>query len=153
MVDAIATKISALNPVSGLNGSESVPVVKDGVTQRATPQQFAELVTVPVLRKTITTEGAQTRNASNDDNWKYIRFTNTLAKTYTFTDTAALTAGYEWTVKNASDNSELTIAGSGVTINRMENKAAIVPIGGVVQIKVISTTQIDIYGDLKDAEI
>lgn len=149
---ADATKISELPSASGLDGTEYVPVVKDGETKKATPAQFAELVTVPVLRKTITTEGSQTRSASNDDNWKYIRWTNTLAKTYTFAESAALTAGYEWTVKNASTNSTLTFSGDGVTINVLDGKAKIVPIGGVVHVKVISTTQVDVYGDLQDSE-
>ncbi|WDS36239.1 hypothetical protein [Pseudoxanthomonas sp.] len=151
MADAIA--ISALTSVSGLDGTEYFPVVKDSVTQKATPAQIVELFTVPALYKTITAAAATTRTASNDDAWKYIRFTATLAKTYDFLETASLTAGYEWEVKNASTNSTLTIASSdsSVTINRPDGKAAIVPIGGHIWVKVISTTQIDIYGDLQDS--
>jgi hypothetical protein len=150
---ADATKISELPSAGGLNGDEYIPVVKDGETKKCTPKEITELITLPVLYKTGTTEGTTTRIASNDDAWKYIRFTNTLAKTYTFRETAALTAGIEFTVKNASINSELTIEGDGVTINVLDGKSPIVPIGGTVQVRIISSVQVDIWGDLKDKEV
>ena len=143
-------RISELPSAGGLDGDEYIPVVKDGETKKCTPKEINELITLPVLYKTGTTEGSATRTASNDDAWKYIRFTNTLAKTYTFRETAALTAGVELTVKNASIHSELTIAGEGVTINVLDGKSPIVPVGGTVQVRVISSVQIDIWGDLKD---
>lgn len=92
--------------------------------------------------------------ASNDysyavlatDARKYLRYTGTGAKTATFASSAGYLAGHVFHLANRGASGELTLAGSGVTLNPPKGGALTLEPGDTVSVLFISSTEADVFG-------
>lgn len=93
---------------------------------------------------TVVTETGASRAMANGDAGRYIRFTNTGAKTATF-GTGLNVVGQEFHIRNAAANN-LTLTASSTTLNAPAGGTLIVPPNGTVTVKQVASTQFDVFG-------
>lgn len=82
------------------------------------------------------------------DNTKYLRFTNSGAKTATArpNSTHALPDDAEYHLRNVGTGNLTIVAGSGVTITPPAGGTLVVPAGGTVTLKRVATDAFDLFG-------
>ena len=78
---------------------------------------------------------------------RYLRFTSAAVKTGTFVDTEAYEAGMEFTIANRGATEDLTLSGTGITLNPPTNDSLILAPANTVKVKFLSALIADVYGD------
>ena len=76
----------------------------------------------------------------------YHRHTSTGAKTGVFNSAVGFTAGREYHVANRAASGDLTLSGTGVTLNPPKGGTLALEPGDTVTVKFISSTEADVYG-------
>lgn len=94
---------------------------------------------------TVVTEGTASRTALPAHAGNYTRFTSTSAKTYTFSNAQSYVTGTEFHGRNAAAEN-LTIVGTGVTINAPAGGTLVVPPHGTFTVKIVATNVADLFG-------
>lgn len=114
----------------------------NGTTWAAWPES-AGAVYAPVEAKTGTTYTVLAADVG-----KYLRFTNTSAKTVTVApnSTEALPSNGEWHIRNVGATDLTLTPGSGVTINVPSGGSLVVPTGGTVTLKRAAADVFDLIG-------
>lgn len=95
----------------------------------------------------IVTESSTSRTLTSSDAGKYIRFTNSAAKTLTVEDVAtqAQTSGNEFHGRNANTG-DLTITESGSTVNPPAGGTLVIPPQGTFTLKYVGSDVWDLFG-------
>lgn len=124
---------------------ESVTIFK-WVSSRATAAEVAALTSAAAAP--VVTESGTTYDLDAADAGSYIRFTNTGAKTVTVRDNAdhALPAGGEWHIRNVGANDLTLIEDTAVTITPPAAGTLVIPTGGTVTLKQVTTDEFDLFG-------
>jgi hypothetical protein len=76
----------------------------------------------------------------------YIRMTGSGAKTLTFNSANSFAAPQEYHVANRSASGDLTLIGTGITLNAPYAGSLVIPPGGTATVKFVSATEADVYG-------
>jgi len=127
---------------------ESVTIAK-WTSRRATAQEVADLATGGSGGPSaVATVSAANTNLLNTDESKYLRFTNTAAKTLTVRPeaTEALDEDGEWHVRNVGTNDLTIVEGSGVTITPPNGGTLVIPVGGTATLKRVAEDEFDLFG-------
>lgn len=165
-------KISERTLDNNIDGTEIIPIIHPGETTgyKITTQQIidtavdaaVDAVVIPapdpdlvtsvngkigdvLTDATLITDATTARTLSALDARSYIRFTNAGAKTYTFTAASMIAVNTEILVRNVGAG-DLTLVGSGVTLNADVGGTLVVPQNGTVAIKIIGATEADVMG-------
>ena len=135
-----------ITPASGGGGIEDAPVDgslyarKDGAWESFTPGggTSAAVTVVP----------AASYDLLASDAARYIRFTNTAAKTMTVRPQSveALPDNGEWHLRNAATGDLTVVAGAGVTINAPYGGTLVIPTNGTATLKRAAEDIFDLMG-------
>ena len=100
------------------------------------------------IRAPVATESGTTYDLASADEGKYIRFTNTSAKTVNVRDEVdhALPANGEWHIRNVGANDLTLDEDTAVTINPPADGTLVVPPGGTVTLKRVAEDEFDLFG-------
>lgn len=96
----------------------------------------------------ISTESGTTYDAMNTDNGKYIRLTNSGAKTVTFRpdSTHLMPPNGEWHFRNVGTGNATLTAGAGVTLNTPSGGSLVIAQGMTVTVKWVAADEYDVIG-------
>lgn len=116
----------------------------DARVQSVNTRTGAVALTDADVPATIVTETTTARAMANSDAGRYIRHTNTAAKTATYS-TALTVVGQEFHHRNVGAN-DLTLSADGTTLNAPAGGTLVVPPGGTVTVKQVGTAEFDVFG-------
>jgi hypothetical protein len=94
----------------------------------------------------LVTEATSGRNVTPADSGAYIRFTAAGAKTCTFDVIEGFAAPEEYHVANRGASGDLTLVGTGVTLNAPKGGSLVLEPGDTVTVKFVSGTVADVFG-------
>lgn len=135
----VSTTLTLSTNLQGWSGIDPA-----GRVQSVNTRTGAVTLTDADVPATVVTETGTSRTMANSDAGRYIRFTNTSAKTATF-GTGLDVVGQEFHIRNVGTNN-LTLTPSSTTLNAPASGTLIVPPGGTVTVKQVATTEFDVFG-------
>lgn len=94
----------------------------------------------------LTTEAGSSRDMLPTDANAYVRFTATGAKTCTFDNANGFAAPEEYHIANRSASDNLTLSGTGITLNPPKGGTLVLEPGDTVTVKFVSATVADVFG-------
>jgi hypothetical protein len=104
-----------------------------------------------IRRAPVVTVSDSNLDASPEDEGNYTRFSNSTA-TYTFSGDADLVEGAEYHGRYVGDGTLTITEADGMTINPPAEGTLVIPPGGTFTVKIISSTEADLFGVTELAE-
>lgn len=92
------------------------------------------------------TEATSSRAFDPTDAGSYVRFTDTSAKTGTFAVADGFASPEEYHIANRAASGNLTLSGSGVTLNAPKGGTLVLEPGDTVTVKFVSSSVADVFG-------
>lgn len=106
----------------------------------------SELVTIT----TFATNG-HAYDVQAPDARKYLRYTGTGAKSATFSSASGFVAGQRFRLANRGASGNLTLSGSGVTLNAPKGGTLVLEPGDTVTVQFVTATEADVFGSTEAA--
>lgn len=97
------------------------------------------------------TEATSNRDVATTDAGAYIRFTATGAKTCDFDVSEGFSSPQEYHLANRSVSGNLTVSGTGVTLNAPKGGTLVLEPGDTVTVKFVDTDEADVFGSTEAA--
>lgn len=111
----------------------------------------ADMAAAVTTQAAVVTEAGSTRALTPADAGAYVRYTATGAKTGTFDSAAGFAAGMEFHLANRAASENLTLSGTGVTLNAPKGGTLVLEPGDTVTVKFVSGTVADVIGSTEAA--